>query len=279
MSFSYIDGNSVRGIFSIRAEQSGSKTVLSGRSVSKPFHLAKPYWTGRVLLVQVANATAGLFAGDALQMDVDVGEGAAVFLTTPSATRIYTMPKGEATTIQSVRVASGGWIEFRPEWIIPQKGSRYVQKTRIECEPGGAIFYVDILAPGRVAKGEVFLYDLFVLELDLFCSGKRVVREYAKMEPLRAPETIWPLRTVFSAAYYATAYLVWPDPAPIESLQAELHEWENSDVWIGCSRLEYGCWSFKILAAHSLALRQALYRLRQECGRTIPFLAEPDRKL
>lgn len=72
------------------------RTVLARQSFRAPFHLGKPYrdeCTG-VLMVQVVNPTAGILSGDELRSTITVGEGAALLVTTPSATRIFTMPEG-----------------------------------------------------------------------------------------------------------------------------------------------------------------------------------------
>ncbi|MCS6772270.1 MAG: urease accessory protein UreD [Kiritimatiellae bacterium] len=274
---SSIDARALSGVFRIRAERRGDRTYLAGREISKPFHLSKPYWTGRVLLVQAVNATAGVFAGDYLETAAEIETGAAVFLTTPSATRLYSMPEGTATASQSFRIARGGWLESRPEWIIPQKACSFIQRTRIEWESGARFIYWEALAPGRVARGERFAYNHLAWELDLLAEGRRILRERVQLTPNN--HALWSLQHPFDAAYYAAVYLVWDDPAAIEPLQGDIHGWKDTDSLIGGTLLDNCCWVFKILAQDALALRRTLARLRSTLSTVVPYLAEPDRKL
>ena len=80
-----------------------------------PFHLSKPYWDGRALLVQVVNSTAGILSGDRLATEVVVGEGASLIVTAPSASRIFTMNEGAAQATQRFTVERCGWLEVAPE--------------------------------------------------------------------------------------------------------------------------------------------------------------------
>lgn len=276
-SFSSVDATSLKGEFRVDAERWADKTRILRRHVSKPFHLAKPYWTGSVLLIHAANTTPGVFANDRLDVEVNVGPGAAVLLTTPSATRIYSMTGGEGTAVQKYYVASGGWLELRPEWLIPQRQSRFCQRTSIECESGAMLFYWECVAPGRVASGEVFQYLELVLEFDLQVAGSRVVREVIRLQPHNSH--FCALQRPFQTPYFATGYLVWPRPASLEALQPLIHSWNNDALWIGCSCLDDCCWVFRALAPDALTLRELSIRLRSALATKIPYLAESDRKL
>ncbi|HWL14763.1 MAG TPA: urease accessory protein UreD, partial [Opitutus sp.] len=155
------------------AQREHGRTVLAEQSFRAPFHLSKPYWDvdTRVLLVQVVNPTAGILAGDRLESEIVVETGAALCVTTPSASRVFMMRNGEAEARQRFVVARGGWLEVLPEPLVPHRGSRYRQATAIEIEEGGGLFFVDQLLPGRVAHGETWSWDRLRLELDVRCGG------------------------------------------------------------------------------------------------------------
>src|SRR5690606_40201659 len=55
-------------------------------------------------LYSVGNATAGLFAGDALELRIRVLPGASVAVTTPAASYAFTMPEGEASVRTRIEV-------------------------------------------------------------------------------------------------------------------------------------------------------------------------------
>ncbi|HYD85647.1 MAG TPA: urease accessory protein UreD, partial [Opitutus sp.] len=121
------------------------RTVLAEQSFRAPFHLSKPYWDADagVLIVQVVNPTAGILAGDRLESDIAVDAGAAVCVTTPSASRVFKMKDGVAECRQRFCVAAGGWLEVMPEPLVPHRGCVYRQVTTVEVEAGGALFFVD----------------------------------------------------------------------------------------------------------------------------------------
>ena len=101
-----------------------ARSYIRRQSFRAPFHLSKPYWDGHALIAQIANPTAGLFAGDTLRSEVTVDPGARLLLTTTSASRVHTMPAGRAEVHQTYHVASGAWLEVRPELFIPQAECR-----------------------------------------------------------------------------------------------------------------------------------------------------------
>src|SRR5205085_1312917 len=107
------------------------KTYLARQSTRAPIHLSKPYWDGRTLGVQLVNSTAGLLSGDRLECEVQVDSGARLSITTPSATRIFTMAKDRAEVHQDFSVAHGASLIFMPSQIVPHRKSRYCQETRI----------------------------------------------------------------------------------------------------------------------------------------------------
>ena len=72
------------------------RTILATQSFRAPFHLSKPYWDedAKTLLVQVVNPTAGILSGDRLESTIVVDSGAALLVTTPSASRVFQMNGG-----------------------------------------------------------------------------------------------------------------------------------------------------------------------------------------
>ena len=96
------------------------RTVLAAQSFRAPYHLSKPYWDAatRTLIAQVVNPTAGILSGDQLESAISVDEGAALLLTTPSASRVFKMKEGTAACRQQFQVAAGAWLEVMPEPLV-----------------------------------------------------------------------------------------------------------------------------------------------------------------
>ena len=267
------------GHLSLRAAvRDHGRTVLAAQSFRAPFHLSKPYWDAdaRVLIAQVVNPTAGILAGDRLESHVAVDSGAALLVTTPSASRVFKMKDGTAESRQHFAVADGGWLEVLPEPLVPHRGSRYRQTTTVEIATGGALFYVDQLMPGRVGHGEAWQWDRLRLEFEARLDGELILRE-------RLEQTGGSLRGLAElagsgpAACFANAVLVSPEAAaPWRSELAALH---RDGVWCGVSLLRRGGWSIKLVAPDAVRLRQALRDARRILAGHFPRLGCDPRKL
>jgi urease accessory protein len=239
--------------------EGGGKTVLREQSFRAPMHLSKPYWDGNHLIVNAVNPTAGLFSGDVVDVSVRAEAGSRGVLTSPSASRVYqARPDSPATILkQTITVESGAWLDVIPEMLIPQAGSRFAQETFIDMHEGGRLFFLDRMAPGRVASGEVFAFEELHWTTRLHSAGRLVAMERFRLSP---GGSLHSLRLHFPATYHATGYLVALQagrdlPRAIGGLSA-------SDVFAGASLLAPGVVCFKMLAETSPALRRTIARLR-----------------
>ncbi len=254
------------------------RTALTGQSFRAPYHVSKPYWDADAgaLLVQVVNPTAGILEGDFLESDIAVGKGAALLVTTPSASRVFKMKSGSAECRQHFAVAKDGWLEVLPEPLVPHRGSRYRQTTTVEAEPGGGLFFVDLLMPGRIAhKGEAWVWDRLCLETEVRVGGELVLRERfdqsgAELKALAALAGSGAKACFGNAVLIAEGEATWIDAA------RALH---GDGVWLGVSALRRGGWSIKFVAADSIRLRRTLKALREILATHYPRMACDPRKL
>lgn len=256
------------------------RTVLSTQAFRAPYHLSKPYWdeATRTLLVQIVNPTAGILAGDRLESNVAVGPGGAVLLTTPSASRVFKMKAGWAECRQQLKVAAGGWLEVMPEPLVPHRGSRYRQITTIEVEPGGGLFYADVLMPGRVGHGEAWAWENLCLQIDVRLGGELMLRERLEQG---GPELQSLAQTAGSGAgaCFGTAVLIGEAGENDFAWQAAISALHGNGLWVGLSRLRRGGCSIKCVASDALRLREALAAIRQILARPYPHLRCDPRKL
>ncbi len=266
------------GHLSLRAAlRAHGRTVIAAQSFRAPFHLSKPYWDAdaRVLIAQVVNPTAGILAGDRLESEITVEGGAALLVTTPSASRVFRMRDGSAACEQHFTVADGAWLEVLPEPLVPHRGSTYRQHTHIAIAGAGGLFFVDQLMPGRVAHGEAWAWDRLTLALEVRLDGELILRERfdqggAALRDLAALAGSGP------AACFANAILIAPDAAaPWREELAALH---GDGVWLGVSALRRGGWSLKIVAPGPVRLRRALRDARRILARYFPRLSCEVRK-
>jgi urease accessory protein len=111
--------------------------------------------------LQIINPCGGLFEGDTAEVEVSLQRAAHLYLTTQAATKVYPTEHGEVTR-QHVRfrVACGAILEYFPQPLMPFARAMYAQETSVQVESGGVCLVAEVLAPGRVARGERFAYHM-----------------------------------------------------------------------------------------------------------------------
>jgi urease accessory protein len=264
----------------LAAARANGRTALAEQSFRAPYHVSKPYWDAdtRTLLVQVVNPTAGILAGDELESGIAVQAGAALLVTTPSASRVFKMKAGSAVCRQRFAVAAGAWLEVMPEPLVPHRGCTYRQRTHVAVEKGGELFFADLLMPGRVAHGEAWEWASLALEIDVRVGGELILRE-------RFASTGAELRALAllagsgEGACFANAVLIASPDGNDAGWKGQLAALHDDGVWLGVSALRRGGWSIKVVAPDGVKLRRVLRAVRQVLSARFPRLACDARKL
>jgi urease accessory protein len=140
-------------------------------------------------LVHLHNVSGGILAGDRLSLQIDVGPGAVAQVTSTGATRLHRHRVGARDSEQNVsfNVAEGGLLEYLPDAVIPFAGSRYVQRTSVALANRATFFWWEVLAPGRQASGEEFLFQRLRLETELRSATRPLLLENFLLEPSERP--------------------------------------------------------------------------------------------
>jgi urease accessory protein len=285
------------GHLRLRAEvRENGRTVLAGQSFRAPFHVGKAYWDeeGAALRVQVVNPTAGILEGDKLETEVAVRAGAALLVTTPSASRVFHMRSGEAVASQTFSVEAGGWLEFLPEPLVPHHASSFRQTTEIEVAEGGEIVFADLLMPGRIARGETWAWSRLRLELAVRVDGELILRERLDQsgEEMRALAALAGVggktsdegrvmrdELVGGAAGNAGVACCFGNVVIVSRALEEGGAWREriealhgARAWVGVSTLRgnRGGWSLKIVAADGAELRRVLGEAREILAERLP---------
>ncbi|MDB6055971.1 MAG: ureD [Verrucomicrobiales bacterium] len=267
----------LRGALRIEvARRSSGESFIRDQFFCAPFHLSKPYWTGSLLLINVVNPTAGLFSGDQLHLEVTVRAGASVLLTAAAAARAHSSGDRFAGCQQIFKVEQAGWLEVYPELFIPQAESRFRQETEIQLEEGAEMFFVETLAPGRVASAESFEFFELSWRTGISYAGKLSVLEQFNIKP--DDEVLRPLRKVFPQFYLGNCFLMTKRTLPVEIISkiAALHQHER--VRVGITKLRSAGYVIKVMARDTLALSSALLSIRALLSEIFPNLAVSPRK-
>ncbi len=268
-----ISGRAIRGHLDLRADLRGDETYISRQSFSAPLHLSKPHADAGALVVHLVNPTAGFFDGDELNLRVEAGAGTRLVFSSPGASRVHRARGAEpAVCRQRLVVEEHASVEWIPEPFIPQAGARYVQRTDVELSESASLLYFEWIAPGRVARGEVFSYEDLRWELDLVKGGRLIARERYTLSPrghhleaLRAKSEDAHYFAVNAAGEFARD---WPGD--------ELDALNNETTYLGHGPLLDGVRIIRALCADSLSVRKLVREIRAllyaAAGRPAPHL-------
>jgi urease accessory protein len=251
------------------------RTQLRNQWFRAPVYVGKAYHADDVLIVNAVNPTAGLFAGDEIQMSVSVEPLARMVLTAPSANRIHRKNTGTAVCSQNFRIAAGGRLEVWPELFIPHSGARYAQLTQIQIEAGGELLFWEALAPGRVASGEIHEFESLRWDTSIRYGSTVIAQERF----LVTPGTLKSLRNRFVTPYYATAFIISESAAMASSHWDKIQALQCAGLWVGASPLREAGWAIRLIASESIQLRSALQQIRGEVYAMLGSPAPDLRKL
>jgi urease accessory protein len=144
-----------RGALDLTLAATAHGTVVARRRHEGPFCIQRPFYPGDgACHVYLLHPPGGLAAGDALDLDVDVGPGAAALLTTPAATKFYRSDGAPSVQRQTLHVASGASLEWLPLDTILFGGSRAVIETDVALEAGARFLGWEQLSLGRPLSGD-----------------------------------------------------------------------------------------------------------------------------
>jgi urease accessory protein len=249
-------------------------STITEQSFRAPMHISKPHLDGGALVLNVLNPTAGLLAGDEITCEVHVKTRARLVLTTPSANRAHRMPTGMAVVKQKFSVDEAAALEIWPEVFIPQRETCYMQSTQVDIRDDGELMFWELLAPGRVASGEVFRYRQLDWSTEIRLNEQLIIRERYRLVPEEASVKSW--RAAFPTGYYASGIIISPLLSATAPFWEEIHAMHTASTWVGCSSLAAGGGTIRVLASDSVALRQVLHEIRQRLycalGRPVPTL-------
>jgi len=180
------------GELRVRAERLSHRTVVTDAYRTAPFHLGLPSdraGDGSIELI-VQGVGPGYLPGDRLSIDIMVSEGASLVVRGQGATKVFPSSRATAANVNvTLSVEAGGRLVYFPGELIPYRDSVLAQVTRIDVADGGMLALGEILAPGRVAMGEVNDYTRLDLAVEAAHDGRLCLIERARLEPGRRPLT------------------------------------------------------------------------------------------
>jgi urease accessory protein len=180
-----------RGALSYEFERAGSRTILTRSCCTSPWHHFPPSYLddSGCAYTWLVNPSGGLVGGDHVSVEVQLHAHTHVFLTSPSANRVYRSLSEPA--VQEVRLSVGpdARLEWLPEVTIPFAGSRFRQSIHVDLAPGATVVLWDAIASGRVAMQERWAFAAVENEIHIRTPLGRSVVERCRVVPDQLSET------------------------------------------------------------------------------------------
>jgi urease accessory protein len=177
------------GRLDLLLERAGELTRPARCSVQPPLQLSRVRYDDPARPQEPALTLVhlgGILAGDHYDLRIRLGEQAGARITTAAATQVYRMPQGQATQAIEIRLGAGSQLEWLPEPTILFGGARFSQTIGITLEQGARLALLDVLVPGRLARGEVHQFDRYAARLEARDgAGRLLLAERALLEPQR----------------------------------------------------------------------------------------------
>lgn len=153
------------GLLVLTLENKEGKTILVENYHKVPLQVQKALYVDEEMphmpYIYIMSPSGGILQGDRTRIDIHGNKHTAFHITTQAATKIYGMEANYATQMLNITLDEGCYAEFLPDMIIPYKNSRFYQEVNLKIHEDATCLYSEILVPGRVAKGESFLYEIF----------------------------------------------------------------------------------------------------------------------
>ena len=129
------------------AELAGGRTVLRRQHVGYPFHITRPFQLDRskpeLATLYLQSTSGGLYAADRLALDLVVGAGAALNLTTQASTVVHDGREHGSAMRQSVTVEDGAFCAFISDPYVLFPGADLHIATTATVAPGAILILAD----------------------------------------------------------------------------------------------------------------------------------------
>ncbi len=147
----------------IKIQSIDNRMILKDCYFTSPFKIMNPFvLENGILNVMLMSTSAGIMAGDAQEIKIDVGNGARAQIISQSYEKIHKMDEGSAMRSSSITVGKDACLIYNPQPTIPYAKSAFENNTKIYLkDESSKLIYNEILTSGRVHYGESFNYRYF----------------------------------------------------------------------------------------------------------------------
>ena len=178
------------------------------------------------------NTAGGIAGGDRFDIDIAVGAGSSLAVTTAAAEKVYRAQGPAAEVNITLKAAAGAHLSWLPQETILFDRARVARRIDIDLAEGASLLLCEIVVFGRAAMGETMRHGEFVDRWRLRRGGKLVFAETVRLDGDIGEKLARPAIANGGVAI-GTALIVPGDEAVVERIR-EASETFGGEVGISC---------------------------------------------
>ncbi|MBI5130671.1 MAG: urease accessory protein UreD [Rhodopseudomonas palustris] len=216
----------------------------------------------------LVNTAGGVAGGDRFGIDIAVGEGARLTLTTAAAEKVYRSHGPAAQIDIGLKVADGGHLSWLPQETILFDRARVERRIDIDLAAGASLLLCESVIFGRSAMGETMRTGCFTDRWRLRVGGRLVFAETVRLDGDIGALLDRPAVAKGGVAI-GTALIAPGDAALVERLREDADSFGAEvgiTAWNGIAMARFCAQDAARLRADMMAV------LRRAAGRALPRL-------
>jgi urease accessory protein len=178
------------------------------------------------------NTAGGIAGGDRFDIDIAVGEGSSLAVTTAAAEKVYRAQGPAAEVNITLKAAAGAHLSWLPQETILFDRARVSRRIDIELAENASLLLCEIVVFGRAAMGERMQRGEFVDRWRLRRGGRLVFAETVRLDGDIGAQLAQPA-VANGAVAIGTALIVPGEEALVERIR-EVSSSLSGEVGISC---------------------------------------------
>lgn len=220
---------SAHGLIAVKAGAGRSRLARLGQEGAARIRL--PAGDGGPLEAILINTAGGMTGGDRLRWEVEVGEAAALAVTTQACEKVYRSAGGSATIDCRLDVARGGRLAWLPQETIVFDRSAMARRIDVDLAADSRLLLLEATIFGRKAMGEAVTMAGFRDRWRVRSEGRLVHAEEFSIGPDVAGALAHPALGGGATAF-ATVLLVADDAeGHLDAVRALIGEPDGASAW------------------------------------------------
>ena len=199
----------------------GSDNGISRRGAlheSGSLRVRFPSPEGEGLSAVLLNTAGGIAGGDRFDIDIAVGEGAQLTLTTAAAEKVYRAADAAAELHIELKAADNARLTWLPQETILFDRARLSRSIEIDLAEGASLLACEIVVFGRTAMGETMRQGALIDRWRVRRGGRLAFAETVRLEGEIAAKLATPA-IAHGAAAIGTLMIVPGDEALVTRLR------------------------------------------------------------